>query len=139
MKKIIITIGKVKDKAFAEKIDYYYKRTKDVSLIQLKETTSEEELIKKLEPYSFVFALSEEGVQWTSRQFSDQLESLSDNIQEIVFVIGGPDGFDKPITFANKVFSLSKMTFTHEMCLLFLIEQLYRAEQIANNSPYHRD
>ncbi|MFW5871937.1 MAG: 23S rRNA (pseudouridine(1915)-N(3))-methyltransferase RlmH [bacterium] len=107
--------------------------------MQLKETTTEEELIKKLENYQFVFALSEEGMQLTSRQFTDKLKSLSEEIQEVAFVIGGADGFSKPITFANKVFSLSKMTFTHEMALLFLIEQLYRAEQISKGTSYHRD
>ena len=52
--------------------------------------------------------------------------------------IGGPYGFDKTVLnkYTAKI-SLSKMTFSHQMIRLFFIEQLYRANTILRNEPYH--
>jgi 23S rRNA (pseudouridine1915-N3)-methyltransferase len=57
----------------------------------------------------------------------------------IVFVIGGPFGLSKELKQkADFLFSLSQMTFTHEMARLFLQEQVYRALSIINNKNYHK-
>ena len=56
----------------------------------------------------------------------------------LVFVIGGPYGFDPCIyNRANYQISLSKMTFSHQMVRLFFVEQLYRAYTILKGEPYH--
>jgi 23S rRNA (pseudouridine1915-N3)-methyltransferase len=56
----------------------------------------------------------------------------------LVFVIGGPYGFSEDIyQKANGKLSLSKMTFSHQMIRLFVIEQLYRGFTILRNEPYH--
>ena len=63
---------------------------------------------------------------------------MNSGIKQLVFVIGGPYGFS-PEVFekAQGKLSLSKMTFSHQMVRLFVIEQLYRAFTILRNEPYH--
>jgi 23S rRNA (pseudouridine1915-N3)-methyltransferase len=58
--------------------------------------------------------------------------------KQLVFVIGGPYGFsDAVYQKAEGKISLSKMTFSHQMIRLFIIEQVYRAFTILKNEPYH--
>jgi 23S rRNA (pseudouridine1915-N3)-methyltransferase len=58
---------------------------------------------------------------------------------DVAFVIGGPDGLsDEVKKKAKKIISLSKMTFTHEMARLILLEQIYRAVSILKGMQYHR-
>jgi len=55
-------------------------------------------------------------------------------------LIGGPNGLSENlIKKSNLVLSLSLMTFPHLMARIILIEQIYRAESIINNHPYHKD
>lgn len=137
MKYILIVFGKVKDTSLKEKIDYYVKRIPFISIQYLKEDASRKDLLTKLAKVDYVIALSEEGLERTSVDFSKHLVSLSE-FPVVAFVIGPPEGFSKPISFANEVCSLSKMTFTHEMALLFLTEQLYRSHLIQKGSSYHK-
>jgi 23S rRNA (pseudouridine1915-N3)-methyltransferase len=58
--------------------------------------------------------------------------------RKLIFIIGGPLGFSDNVLSQNwKKLSLSRMTFTHEMALLVLLEQLYRAETINRGMIYH--
>jgi len=63
---------------------------------------------------------------------------MNAGIKEWVLVIGGPYGFSDAIKQkANGQISLSKMTFSHQMVRLFIVEQIYRAFTILRNEPYH--
>ena len=58
--------------------------------------------------------------------------------KRLIFLIGGPYGFsDSVYKRANEKISLSKMTFSHQMVRIFFLEQLYRANTILRNEPYH--
>jgi len=60
--------------------------------------------------------------------------------RRLVLLIGGPYGFSPRIyEAASQKISLSKMTFSHQMVRLFLVEQLYRAFTILRGEPYHHD
>jgi 23S rRNA (pseudouridine1915-N3)-methyltransferase len=60
--------------------------------------------------------------------------------RDLDFVIGGADGLDPEIkNQADKMLSLSLMTYPHALARLILIEQLYRAQCIIKKHPYHRD
>jgi 23S rRNA (pseudouridine1915-N3)-methyltransferase len=85
-------------------------------------------------------ALDETGSQFTSRDFARWLESEQNTgARVITFVIGGPEGLSHAITnTANLVLSLGKMTWTHELCRVLLLEQIYRALCIMRNIPYHK-
>jgi 23S rRNA (pseudouridine1915-N3)-methyltransferase len=59
--------------------------------------------------------------------------------KKINFLIGDTDGVSSDIKEkSDLVLSLSPLTFPHELARLILIEQIYRAISISNNSPYHR-
>jgi 23S rRNA (pseudouridine1915-N3)-methyltransferase len=59
--------------------------------------------------------------------------------QSIDFVIGGAFGLDKSVLeLSNIKLCLSRMTFTHQMAKLLLLEQIYRAQTILEHHPYHK-
>ena len=83
--------------------------------------------------------LDENGKQFDSVVFSNYLQKhMNSGIKQLVFAIGGPYGFsDAVYKQAMGKLSLSKMTFSHQMVRLFIIEQLYRGFTILKNEPYH--
>lgn len=114
------------------------KNVKNLSEVQQK--TKEGTLIlKKLNPTDVLVLLDENGKQFTSVAFSEYLQKkMNSGMKQLVFVIGGPYGFSDALhQKAQGKISLSKMTFSHQMVRLFLVEQLYRAFTILKNEPYH--
>ena len=85
--------------------------------------------------------LDEKGKQYTSREFAGKMEAwMNSSVKKIALLVGGAYGFsDEIYQRTNEKISLSKMTFTHQMIRLFLVEQLYRADQILQGKPYHND
>ena len=86
-----------------------------------------------------LITLDERGEELTSLQFADFLGRYRDGgTQELVFVIGGAYGFSQEFRGrADRSIALSRMTFTHQMVRLFLVEQIYRGCTILNNEQYH--
>ena len=141
----ILAVGKIKENYILEGIYEYVKRMKNkrLEIIELKDSTKEEECnyilekFKKLKGY-ITISLDEHGKELTSIEFAEFIKRIK--LKDIVFIIGGPDGLNKPIL--DKVdykISLSRMTLTHEMARLFLIEQIYRAFTIIEGKRYHRE
>ena len=86
----------------------------------------------------FVISTQSSSLPLSSIQFANYLKDLGN--QRIAFIIGGAEGIDPEIkTSAHLQLSLSPMTFPHELVLLLLIEQLYRATTIIQAGPYHRE
>jgi 23S rRNA (pseudouridine1915-N3)-methyltransferase len=140
----ILAVGKIKENYIEEGIREYMKRmrNKRIETIEVKDSDKEQEgkeMIKKLEKlkdYLFV-VLDEHGEELTSEQFAKFIKTHLN--KDLCFVIGGPDGLDRNvIEKADKIISLSRMTFNHEMTRLFLIEQLYRGFSIIEGKTYHR-
>lgn len=138
----IIAVGKIKDKGLLAKIGEFAKwisHSAKLEVIELKDSDVEKEgeaILKAVgKDKGYVFALSEEGKEFTSANFSRQLAKID---RKVIFVIGGPLGLSPQVKQrADMIFSLSKMTFTHEMARLFLFEQIYRAIDIARGGKYH--
>lgn len=138
----IIAVGKIKDRGLQNKIAEFTKwvsRYAKLEIIELRDSNVEKEgtaILKSLgKDKAFVFALSEEGKEFTSNKFSKKLAGID---QKLVFIIGGPFGLAPEVKQrADCLFSLSQMTFTHEMARLFLLEQIYRAIDIARGGKYH--
>ncbi len=157
MKLHVIFTGKTTGKLFQEAIaDYQSRLTHYVpftleELPDLKNTKSLNEdqqkekeadmLFEKLQPGDVLVLLDEKGKEFTSREFSTYLENKLHTVNKrLVFLIGGPYGFSQRVyDAAQGKISLSKMTFSHQMVRLFLVEQIYRAFTILNNQPYHHD
>ncbi|HNQ28371.1 MAG TPA: 23S rRNA (pseudouridine(1915)-N(3))-methyltransferase RlmH [Aquaticitalea sp.] len=96
-------------------------------------------ILSKLSSSDVLVLLDENGKQMDSVGFSAYLQKhMNSGIKQLVFAIGGPYGFSQEVyaTAFGKL-SLSKMTFSHQMVRLFVIEQLYRAFTILKNEPYH--
>lgn len=114
------------------------KNVKNLSESQQKEKEGDL-ILKKLNVTDVLILLDENGKQHTSIEFSNYLQKkMNSGIKQLVFVIGGPYGFSDIIyQKAQGKISLSKMTFSHQMVRLFIVEQLYRGFTILKNEPYH--
>ena len=96
-------------------------------------------IVEKIKKGDFVILLDEKGKSFDSQNFSEYLnKKRASSSKRMVFVIGGPYGFsDEIYAIANEKIALSDMTFSHQMVRLLFLEQLYRANTILNNEPYH--
>jgi len=97
-----------------------------------------ERILSRLSPSDFVILLDERGKTFDSPALSKLLEEPLNRSQLVVLIIGGAYGVDDSVhERANVVWSLSPLVFPHQLVRLVLIEQLYRAQEIANGHPYH--
>jgi len=157
MKIKILAIGKTDDKNLQVLIQSYEKRlrhyikfeieiipdvknAKNLSKDQQKEREGEL-LLKKLKPEDKLVLLDEKGHEFRSVEFSRFIQKkMNSGIKQLVLVIGGPYGFsDKIYQKVIEKISFSKMTFSHQMIRLFVVEQIYRAFTILKNEPYHHE
>lgn len=154
---LIIVVGTLKESYLREAYSEYAKRLAPyakIELLELSESsfhsvsekqsviTKEAELIRKKIPKdSTVFLLSQEGKQFSSIEFADLINSHSSGTygsRHITFVIGGALGLDESLKNSYKnLLSFSKMTFTHQMARVILVEQIYRAATILAKKQYH--
>lgn len=157
MKITLLCVGRTQYEPFKEGIDRYIKRIPHyvpieyVELPDVKTTAAlteqkqkEQEgktLLSKLNNSDYVVLLDERGREYTSRQFSEFIQSKMVSLPgRLVFIVGGPYGFSEEVyARANSKLSLSKMTFPHELVRLFFVEQIYRAMSIMRGEPYHHD
>ena len=102
--------------------------------------TEGREITRRLKTGDYLIALDLSGKQYDSEGLASWLKDLRTGIRgKACFVVGGPVGLSKEILDqADTIISLSRLTLTHEMSRLFLIEQLYRALTIIEGHRYHR-
>jgi 23S rRNA (pseudouridine1915-N3)-methyltransferase len=155
----IIAVGKIKEKFLQDGIAEYEKRLRPYVKLQIAEiadekrpassSTSVETLAKEKEGErilsgvpsgSFVVSLDVKGQSWSSEDLADAFkvwELAGKSL--IVFVIGGDLGLSPEVLARSDLrLSLSRMTFTHPLARLLLIEQVYRACRIKSGEPYHK-
>jgi len=153
----LLCIGKTDDKEINSLINYYLKRLPkhwNFEITEIPDVKNAKnlspDLLKKEEGKLFlnqidrtdmVLILDEKGKQFTSREFAGKIDGwMNSSVKRIHLLIGGAYGFsDEMYARANEKMSLSKMTFTHQMIRLFIVEQIYRADQILQGKPYHND
>jgi len=116
------------------------KNNKNITIEQQKAKEAQY-LLKQLNPSDTVILLDEHGKSYRSTDFAKNLNKhLLNSTQHLVYIIGGPYGFDQAIhDRAQGKLSLSLMTFSHQMIRLFFVEQLYRAFSILRGEPYHHE
>lgn len=113
-------------------------RTKNADIKRLvnKETES---LLSNIQSQDHVIALEVKGQNWSTEKLAANLESWQMNGQNVVFLIGGPDGLGEACRQrANQLWSLSALTLPHPIVRVVLAEQIYRAWTVTQNHPYHR-
>ncbi len=99
-----------------------------------------DKLLESCAKSAFIVALDPAGKQVSSEKLSRMVETWEMQGRQVVsFIIGGADGLASAVTErADFILSMSKMTFTHEMARLLLLEQLYRAYNIKAGTKYHK-
>jgi 23S rRNA (pseudouridine1915-N3)-methyltransferase len=157
MKIKLLVIGKTDDKNLNALIDMYMKRLKHYITFEIqvipdirgaKNFTTEQQkeregelILNAVENPDMLVLMDENGQAFGSVEFSNYLQKkMNSGIKQMVLAVGGPYGFSKAVyERAQEKISLSKMTFSHQMVRLFVVEQLYRAFTILNNEPYHHE
>ncbi|MBS9774639.1 MAG: 23S rRNA (pseudouridine(1915)-N(3))-methyltransferase RlmH [Tenacibaculum sp.] len=157
MKIKLLSIGKTDSKELQKLIEVYKNRLKHyikfefeiISDIKNAKNLSEQQqkekegelILSKLQDTDELILLDDKGKLFTSIDFSQYLQKkMNSGIKQLVFVIGGPYGFSENVyNKAKGKISLSKMTFSHQMIRLFIIEQIYRGFTILRNEPYHHE
>ena len=128
----INAIGKIKKNWIREGINQYKKRMPDLIINESKSFN-----IDNIRVNNIIICLTEEGQSFNSIELNSLLLNFKN--KKINFLIGDADGIPSDIKDkSNLLLSLSPLTFPHELARLILIEQIYRAVSISNNSPYHR-
>ena len=100
-----------------------------------------ERLAKLIPKGGKLVVLDERGEGMTSPELAAFLSKARDGgTSDLVFAIGGAFGFSDGLrSQAFKAISLSRMTLTHQMVRVFLLEQIYRGFSIMNGEPYHHE
>lgn len=158
MKYRIVAVGKIKASYLREGIAEYAKRLRPyggVSVVEVAEAysperASESEIAMRIEeegkrllhhirPEDHVILLDVGGSLWSSSEWAAHLAQAATNgISEAVFLIGGAFGVSEALRRRATVrVSLGRVTYTHQIARFLLTEQLYRAEKINRNEPYH--
>ncbi len=139
----ILVVGKLKDRAIQARCDEFAKWLGPYAKLEVRELPDSNvaaegaALAKALERDrgAAIVVLSEEGREFSSVEFARKLGSFD---RKVIFIIGGPYGIAPEIKQrADLVWSLSKLTFTHELARLLLFEQLFRAVNILHGGSYH--
>lgn len=151
MKLRVLWVGKSREAWVKEALADYSGRIRHYNPLELCEVRDEkgalaedmrrrecERLEKLIPPNAILVLLDERGEQLDSPGLAALIGKQRDSgTSEMVFVIGGAYGFSEEFRRRGRLLSLSRMTFTHQMVRVFLLEQLYRAFTILNNEPYH--
>lgn len=152
----VIGVGKIKDNYLNQGISEYLKRLSgycSVEIIEVKDekivsNNSEDKIreiesnkiLEKINDKDYVILLDLKGKELTSEQFAYKLDCLiNSGVGNYCFVIGGSLGVSEKLrNKADFLISFSKLTFTHQMIRLFLLEQIYRCFKIINKETYHK-
>lgn len=134
----VLSIGKTKEKWLEEALQEYLKRLSPVLTIEFLLYKTNTQLEAQAAKENCIICLDPNGKMVSSEEFAAILISnLEKGGSKIAFVIGGPEGL--PISLKEKpLISFSKMTFTHQICRLILVEQIYRAIELQKGSKYHK-
>ena len=151
MKLRVVWVGKSRDPWVKEVTAEYAGRIRRYAPLELSEARDEkgaeaeemrrrecERIEKMIPPGATLVLLDERGEQMDSPGLAAYIGKQRDSgTGEMVFAIGGAYGFSEEFRKRGRLLALSKMTFTHQMVRVFLLEQIYRAFTILNNEPYH--
>ncbi len=151
---IILMVGKTREPFIQEGLAFYQKRLKPYLHLTLKSIREEKEK-KNLRPEvivaregerlraaipakAYTIALDVRGMECTTEELAAWLAAKELDGCPLAFLIGGHWGLDEAtLAAAHERLALSRLTLTHELARLVLLEQLYRAMTIKAGHPYH--
>ncbi len=150
----LLSVGSPKDTCVRELTDGYLERIRRYSPVAVKAVRQEplgsgsgtdamkkeaQKLIPLMEGcYNIV--LDKDGEVMDSGAFANFLNKrIMSGIKVMNIIIGGPMGIDTSVKKkAEKTMALSRMTFPHELAMVVIAEQVYRAFAILHGLPYHK-
>jgi len=154
----IVAAGKIKERYLAEGIAEFMKRLRPYAQVHILEISEEkmkenpspaekekilsqegERLLRQVPDGSYLIVLDVYGKESSSEELAARIDALGLQGQSnITFLIGGAFGLSREVRAAAKErLSFSRMTFTHQMVRLLLVEQIYRAFKINRGEKYH--
>jgi 23S rRNA (pseudouridine1915-N3)-methyltransferase len=151
---VILMVGKTRETFVKEGLDFYVKRLRPFFKLNMKSVQEEKEgkklaaeIIKTREgerlraqipPRAYTVALDPRGKECTTEELAAWLGKREEDGRPLTFLIGGHLGLDEStLAAAHEKLALSRLTLTHELSRLVLLEQLYRAKTILIGHPYH--
>ena len=154
----ILCIGKIKEKFFKDAIEEYSKRlskycklhiielpdlkiqnTPNDSMVNEIKNKESSNLIAHIPKDSYTICLDLNGKEYSSEKLASHIDDLTLKTSSITFIIGGSLGLNSEIlNISDENICFSKLTFTHQMIRLFLLEQLFRSFKIINGESYHK-
>jgi 23S rRNA (pseudouridine1915-N3)-methyltransferase len=149
----LVFVGKTRNEHVRALVDDYLARLVRFTrweVTELRESAARDEravlteesrrIADALRANAFVVLLDVEGRQWSSTELAAELERWQTRgLKEVVFIIGGHLGVTPELKQRADVrWSLSRLTLTHELARVLLVEQLYRAYTITRGLPYQK-
>lgn len=154
----VICVGKLKEGYLRDGCAEYIKRLSAYSKVKVIEVAEEKasdnpsaaeiiniiekegkRIIDKIPKGSFVIPMCIEGKEFSSPDFSEELEKISMNNSNVAFIIGGSYGLSDEVKSLGRLkLSFGKLTLPHQLARMVLLEQIYRAFSISNYSKYHK-
>jgi len=155
----LITVGRIKEKSIQAAMAEYQKRLSAYGRLEAVQVQDEpvpdrpneaqvkailetegERLLRQVSRSAHAIVLDVSGSQLTSEEFAAYLEKVGlGGKSEVAFVIGGTLGLSpRVLARADLRLSLSRLTFTHQLVPLILLEQVFRATKIQRGETYHR-
>ena len=139
MKLRIVWVGKTKNPQIAKLCEDYAARIKHFLPLEIAEV-KEPKLLATLDAEDRVVVLDPNGKSWTSEAFAKFVQQhMTSDSRRLTFVIGDYAGLPPDVKKRAEVqWSLSLLTFTHDLTRVLLFEQLYRALSSIHNFPYSK-
>lgn len=158
MKITILAVGKLKEKYLRDGVAEYLKRLASFAIIECIEIAEEkmpdnfslaekektlaregERLLARVPEGSDLIVLDVAGETLSSEELAARLDGwMVGGVSHLTFLIGSAFGLSPAVRKAAKLrLSFSRMTFTHQMVRMLLVEQIYRAFKILRGEKYH--
>lgn len=135
----ILSVGKTKESWLDEAIEEYVKRLQGVAAFEFIWAKDDQQLLSLAQKEPHLICLDPTGKQFSSEEFARFFdEQCVKGGSRLTWVIGGAEGLPPTLKAHSVLVSLSRLTFTHQITRLVLIEQIYRALEIKRGSPYHK-
>ena len=156
MRIAVVTVGKLKERFWADACAEYLKRLKAYARVTVTEVADVdpgraggvaaarakegEAILAALPETAHVVLMAIEGKQRSSEGLSRRLDELAlSGRSDIAFVVGGSDGVSRAVyDRADETLSFGPITLPHNLARVVLLEQVYRAFKISRGEPYHK-
>ncbi len=154
MKIRLICPGKIRERFLTDGIDEYKKRLSKYCIVEINEvpdcpdtmpveqalSLEGERILSKVSPSDILWVMDLHGREYTSEELSGlMIEDLERGGSTISIAIGGSNGLSpEVVSRANRRICFGRITMTHQMTRLLLLEQLYRGFKIYKGEKYHK-